>query len=581
MKWRRIGALFAPYWKQLGVVLLCIFVTQTLGLAPAWMTAHIIDDAIPHHNYRLAVIYVALMVASALISMASGVVQGYFNSSAGESILRDLRSKLVSHLHRVPISFFTRTKTGEIMNRVSSDVDNIDNIVTGTLTSIVTNVVMILTTAIVMLLWNAPLALLSFSVVPLMLVPIGSVGRKMYNMRKKTRVQRDQMGAITQETLSVSGITLIKSFARESHELKRFYSAGTKLRDLEVRLAMAGRWFMVSVGAMITIGPALVWLGGSWYAIQGRMDVGIVVAFVAYIGGRLYGPASNLVGIQAQVVSALAVFERIFEYLDIETEWYVPVSATQLVEPRGMIAFDRVTFSYGTDRLILRDVSFTVEAGQVAAIVGSSGAGKSTIAQLLPRFYDPESGKISIDGRDTRTVTLKSLRRNIGIVTQETFLFHDTIFMNLRYARPDATDEELFDACRAANVHEIIEEFPDGYDTIVGERGYRLSGGERQRIAIARVLLKSPRILIFDEATSALDSHSEAAIQNALEMVMRGRTSIIIAHRLSTIVNADVIFVLEEGHIVERGSHAELLARHGKYASLYHTQTRLAPPSYV
>jgi ATP-binding cassette, subfamily B, bacterial len=574
VEWRRIGALFAPYWKQQALVLACILLTSLLGLIPAWATANIIDKAIPNRSFALLAVYIGTMVGSTLVSMGFGVVQGFLNSVVGEGIMRDMRTQLVSHLHRMPLNFFTGTKTGEIMNRVSSDVDNIDNVVTGTLTTIVTNIVMIVSTVVVMLLWDWRLALLSFIVVPFMVLPLGPVGRRMYDIRKKTRVQRDKIESITQETLSVSGITLIKSFAREAFERSRFYEVGTQLMDLEVHLAMVGRWFLASVGAMVTIGPAIIWLGGGWYAIQGHVAVGVVVAFVQLIGTRLYGPAATLVGVQVQIVSALAVFERVFEYLDMKTEDYDPPGAVPLENLRGEIAFDRVTFSYDADRVILNDVSFDVKAGQIAAFVGVSGAGKSTITQLVPRFYDPASGSVLVDGHDVRTVTLESLRRDIGIVTQETYLFHDTVAANLRYAEPRATDAELIDACRAANIHEFISSLPAGYETIVGERGHKLSGGERQRLAIARVLLKNPCILILDEATSALDSHNEAAIQSAMEVVMRGRTSLVIAHRLSTIVHADVIFVVEGGRIVESGSHATLLARNGAYASLYRTQFR-------
>lgn len=574
IEWRRIGALFAPYWKEQSAVLACILVSAVLGLLPGYMTARIIDSAIPHKSLSELLIDVGVILGTALISMGFGVVQGYLNSLVGEGIMRDLRTSLVSHLHRMPLSFFTGTKTGEIMNRVSNDVDNIDNVVTGTLTTILTNVVMILTTLIAMFVWNWRLALISLVIVPFMVLPLGPVGRRMYDIRKKTREQRDAIESITQETLSISGITLIKSFAREAFEKARFYDVGTRLMGLEIRLAMVGRWFLASVTAMVIVGPAIVWIGGGWLAVQGMLDVGVIVAFIGYIQGRLYGPASALVGVQVQIVSALAVFERIFDYLDMPTEEYEPAGATVLEAIRGDIRFDRVTFGYNTERTILDDVSFHIEPGKLAAFVGPSGAGKSTITQLVPRFYDPQSGRVLVDGHDVKTVTLESLRRDIGIVTQETYLFHDTIASNLRYAKPDAADEELIAACKSANIHEFIAALPGGYETVVGERGHKLSGGERQRLAIARVLLKNPRILILDEATSALDSHNEAAIQSALEVVMEGRTSLVIAHRLSTIRSADVIFVIENGRIVESGTHEVLLARNGAYAHLYRTQFR-------
>ncbi|MBV9440611.1 MAG: ABC transporter ATP-binding protein, partial [Candidatus Eremiobacteraeota bacterium] len=372
---------------------------------------------------------------------------------------------------------------------------------------------------------------------------------------------------------SISGITLIKSFVREQFERARFYRVGTDLMALEIRLAMVGRWFLAAIVAMVVIGPAVVWLAGSWLAIHGAVTVGTIVAFVAFLG-RLYGPASTLAGVQVQVVSALAVFERIFQYLDMEPEGAERPGAIALHDVRGEIAFEDVGFSYTPERVALDGVSFRIPPGRMAAFVGPSGAGKTTITLLVPRFYDPQSGTIRVDGRDIRDVTLASLRENVGIVTQETYLFHDTIGANLRYARPEATAAELVAAARAANIHDFVASLPAGYDTVVGERGHKLSGGERQRLAIARVLLKNPRILILDEATSALDSANEAAIQAALVPLMEGRTSLVIAHRLSTILNADVIFVVEGGRIVEAGSHRELLARDGAYARLYWKQFR-------
>ncbi|MGC2650910.1 MAG: ABC transporter ATP-binding protein [Candidatus Cybelea sp.] len=572
VNWKRMGALFAPYWRQQAMVLACIVVVSAIGLVPGFIIAHIIDAAIPHQNIAELAIDVGIILASALIAAGIGVLQGYLNSVVGEGIMRDIRTSLVGHLHRMPLHFFTGTKTGEIMNRVSNDVDNVDNVVTGTLTTIVTNVVTIATTLVAMFVWNWRLALISVIIVPLMILPLGPVGRRMYAIRKKTREKRDEIESITQETLSISGITLIKSFAREAFERARFYTVGTRLMQLEIDLAMVGRWFIASVTAMVVVGPALVWFGGGWLAIATGLQVGVIVAFVSFIQGRLYGPAAALAGIQIQIVSALAVFERIFEYLDMTTEEYDPPGAIALPEVTGEIAFENVVFSYDGTREVLDDISFHVQPGEVAAFVGPSGAGKTTITQLVPRFYDPQSGRVLIDGHDLRGVTLDSLRRDIGIVTQETYLFHDTIANNLRYGKPDATDAELDASVRAANIADFIAALPDGYQTVVGERGHKLSGGERQRLAIARVLLKDPRILILDEATSSLDYENEAAIQKALDVVMRGRTSLVIAHRLSTVLTADVIFVVDRGRIVESGRHATLLARGGLYSRLYRTQ---------
>ncbi|HTU83344.1 MAG TPA: ABC transporter ATP-binding protein [Candidatus Acidoferrales bacterium] len=572
--WRRIGALFAPYWRQQAVVLTCILITSALGLVPTLVMARIIDVTFPHRNVRELAIEVGILLVAALTSGALSVLQGFLNSIVGEGIMRDIRTGLVAHLHRMPLAFFAGTKTGEIMNRVSNDVDNVDNVVTGTLTTIVTNVAIIVTTLVAMFVWNWKLALIATLVVPVMVFPLGPVGRRMYEVRRQTREKRDEIESITQETLSISGITLIKSFAREAYERSRFFGVGTRLMQLEIDLAMVGRWFLASLTAMITIGPAIIWFFGGWYAMVTGLAVGVIVAFVSFVSGRLYGSTAALAGIQVQIVSALAVFERIFDYLDMEPEPYRPAGAVELAHVEGAIDFENVTFSYDDERTVLHDVSFHVSPGEAVAFVGPSGGGKTTITQLVPRFYDPQSGRVSIDGHDVRTVTLDSLRRDIGIVTQETYLFHDTIASNLRYGKPDATQAELDAATSAANIHDFIASLPNGYDTVVGERGHKLSGGERQRLAIARVLLKDPRVLILDEATSALDSENEAAIQAALVTAMRGRTSLVIAHRLSTVLAADRIFVVDAGRIVESGRHAALLARGGLYTRLYRTQFR-------
>jgi ATP-binding cassette subfamily B protein len=571
--WKRLGSFFLPYWKQEAMVLVCILVGSVLGLLPPLFAKWLIDDAIPQHSMGLVGENVAGMAVTAIASGVLGVYQGYLNSLVGEGIMRDIRTKLVAHLHTMPLSFFTGTKTGEIMNRVSSDVDNIDNVVTGTLVSIVTNIATMVTTVVTVFILDWRLALVSLAIIPLMIIPLSPVGRRMYEIRKLTREKRDEIESITQETLSISGITLIKSFVREPFEGARFRDTATKLMGLEIRLAMVGRWFIASINAMVVIGPALVWLAGAWLAINGGVTIGTIVAFVGYLG-RLYTPASALAGVQVQIVSALAVFERIFAYLDMKPEGDEKPNAIVLGKVRGDVRFEDVHFNYVEDRTALDGVTFHIQPGQMAAFVGPSGAGKTTITQLVPRFYDPQSGRITIDDIDVRDTTLASLRENIGIVTQETYLFHDTIGANLRYARETATPDEMIAAAKAANIHDFIARLPLGYDTIVGERGHKLSGGERQRLAIARVLLKNPRILILDEATSALDSNNEALIQAALVPLMEGRTSLVIAHRLSTILNADVIFVVEGGRIVESGNHHDLLARNDAYAHLYTTQFR-------
>jgi ATP-binding cassette subfamily B protein len=579
--WRRIAALFVPYWPQEATVLACILIGAVIGLVPPLVVRHLIDVALAHRDFRLLLIDVGAMVAAAVAGGAIGVYQGYLNSLVGEGIMRDLRTKLVSHLHTMPISFFTSTKTGEIMNRVSNDVDNIDNVVTGTLVSIVTNLALIMTTVVTMFWLDWRLSLVALAVVPLMVLPLSPVGRQMYRVRKQTREKRDEIESITQETLSISGITLIKSFVREAFEAARFFRSSTDLMTLEIRLAMVGRWFIAAITAMLIVGPAIVWLTGGYFVIYSNTTVGTVVAFITLLG-RLYGPASALAGIQVQIVSALAVFERIFEYLDLKSEGVgTSPNAIRLHDVRGAIRFEHVRFSYAEDRLILDDVDLQIEPGQVAAFVGPSGAGKTTITQLVPRFYEPSGGRITLDGTDLREIDLQSLREHIGVVTQETYLFHDTIGSNLRYGKADATQAELEAAARAANVADFIASLPQGYETIAGERGHKLSGGERQRLAIARVLLKNPKILILDEATSSLDSENEALIQAALVELLRGRTSLVIAHRLSTILSADVIFVVENGRIVESGEHAALLGSGGRYARLYRTQFERTPAHLV
>ena len=510
--WARVGALFLPYWRAVLTTLACIVTGAVLGLLPPLFTKELIDDAIPAGSMQTVFIYVSGMVISALLVSVLGVYQGYLNSLVGEGIMRDIRTSMVSHLHRMSLSFFTNTKTGQIMNRVSNDVDNVDNIVTGTLVTIVTNVSTMVTTVVTIFILDWRLALLALVVIPLMIVPLSPIGRRMYDVRKKTRERRDEIESITQETLSISGITLMKSFVRERFEKSRFYDVATGLMDLEIRLAMVGRWFMGAINAMVIIGPAFVWVGGAWLAIHGGLTIGTIVAFVAYFG-RLYTPASALAGVQVQIVSALAVFERIFDYLDMPAEGvHDSANPIELPKVEGRIEFNDVTFSYDPSRLVLQNLSFQIAPGQMVAFVGPSGAGKTTITNLVPRFYDPQSGTVLVDGIDVRNVTLASLRRDIGIVAQETYLFHDTIAANLRYGKLDATNDELIVAAKAANIHDFIASLSSGYQTMVGERGHKLSGGERQRLAIARVLLKDPRILILDEATSSLDLHSEALI---------------------------------------------------------------------
>ena len=572
VNWKRLGRLFLPYWKQEAIVISCITLVALLGLFPPVLTMNLIDKAIPSGNFQNVLIIVGAMALSAIASSLISAVQGYMNSLVGEGIMRDLRLQLMAHMHKMPLDFFTSNKTGEVINRVTNDVDSIDGLVSGTLVMILVNIAVIITTLVTIFFLDWRLSLVSLAVLPLMVAPLWPVGRRMYEIRKATREKRDEMQAIGQETLSVSGIVLLKSFNRETFEYDRYNRLGNELMKSEIKLAMVGRWFMALISAMVILGPAFIWLYGGWLCMHSGITVGLVVTFVSLLG-RLYTPVASLAGVQIQVMSALAVFERIFDYLDMDEEGddsKLPV----LKAESGEINFDHVSFAYPNGRQAISDISFRIKPGQMAALVGPSGAGKTTISMLLPRFYTQQQGVISIDGQDVREVSLSSLRENIGIVTQETYLFHDTIFNNLIYARPNASKEEVIAACKAANIHEFIDNLEDKYDTTVGERGHKLSGGERQRLAIARVLLKNPQILILDEATSSLDSQNESLIQEALVPLVRGRTSLVIAHRLSTVVQADLILVVEDGHIVESGTHEELISKDGLYNRLYKTQFR-------
>lgn len=570
---KRLVALFEPYRTALLIVLLCIAAESTINLVPGYATARIIDIAIPHSDLRELVFAIGLTVLAASINAGLVLLHGYYVSWAGEGMMRDLRTDLADRVHHMPMGFFTNTKSGEISNRVLNDVDNIQTTIAGTFTTIATSIFGIVTTTVAMLLWNWRLAIVSILIVPFMVWPLQPLLRRVYAARKKTREKRGDVQAMVQETISLSGVTLVKLFGREKFERKRVQEAGTRLMDMEVRLALTGQWLGATITSLVVLGPAIIWLCGGWLALHRAVDIGVVVAFIGYVQTRLYQSVASLTGVQAQVASALAVFDRIFEYLDMPIE---PYNSGDVVLPniRGEVSFENVTFCYDERRVVISNATFHIAAGQVAAFVGPSGAGKTTITTLVPRFYDPQGGRILIDGHDIRTLSLEWLRSLIGIVTQETYLFHDTISANLRYAKPEATDENIRAAAEMVNMHAVITGLPDGYETVVGERGHKLSGGERQRLAIARVLLKDPRILILDEATSSLDSQNEAAIQAAFKVAMRGRTCLVIAHRLSTIVDADVIAVLESGSVAEVGRHEALLARKGSYANLYHQQFR-------
>ena len=563
----------APYRSTTVFIAVCLIAVALLGSVPPLLIREIIDIALPDGNRGLLTLLAVGMVVIPLGGGLIGVLQNHLNASVSQRIMFDIRNQLYTHLQGLSLRFFTSSRTGEIMSRVTDDVAAIQNTVTGSLISIASNFFTVSITLVVIFTLNWQLALIGISLLPLFIVPTRVVGNLRRSLQRNTQRARADLNTHMQETLNVSGFLLMKVFNRERYEADRFQGRSREVMDLQVRQALVGRWFFMLMGLFSFIGPALIYWWGGQQVIDGTLTIGTVVAFVAYLA-RLYGPVSSLATVYVDVQAALALFERIFEYLDVESEIVDPPEGARLPRVKGSIQFDDVSFEYVPGRPALKQLSFTIEPGQLAALVGPTGAGKTTVTYLLPRLYDPTTGTIRLNGHDLRTVTLDSLRSQIGVVTQETFLFHTTIRENLLYGRPDATEEELAEACKAAQLQEFIADLPDGYETVVGERGYRLSGGEKQRMAIARVILKDPAVLILDEATAHLDSLSERLIRTALEPLLKRCTSVVVAHRLSTILRADTILVMDKGRLVEQGTHAQLIAGGGLYSRIYEEQFR-------
>lgn len=609
---RRVWDFAKPYWLQVLGLLLTILIVSGLSLISPLLYRDLIDVALPEKNFRRLNILALGMVGIPILNGVIGAWQRQLNASVGEGVIYDLRRELYSHFQRMSLRFFTQTRTGEIMSRLNNDVIGAQRAVSNTLVTIVSNLISLIATLIIMFALEWRLTLIGLAILPLFLLPARRVGRLLRRLRRKSLEYNAEMNAVMNETLNISGSLLVKLFGREKSERKRFRNHAREVRDIGVQSAVVGHWFFMLLGVVSAVGSAVVFWVGGHLVLRGEFTIGTIVAFGAYVT-QLYGPLMALTNAQVQFVESMVSFERVFEVLDIPLEIKEKPQPVILDNVKGQIEFENVSFSYhdpmeeqtgleeiarlswraNTDALVkrgkdseeknesnvsvqapwsLEEISFTIEPGELVALVGPSGAGKTTVTYLVPRLYDPSSGRIKLDGHDIRDLSLESLSGSIGMVTQETFLFYDTILANLRYARPEASFSEVEEAAKTANIDEFIRGLPDGYETVVGERGYRLSGGERQRIAIARVVLHDPKVLILDEATSNLDSLSEQLIQNALASIMKTRSSLVIAHRLSTILAADKILVLEQGRLVQTGSHAELLAQGGLYRNLYETQ---------
>ncbi|MBQ3480807.1 MAG: ABC transporter ATP-binding protein [Oscillospiraceae bacterium] len=573
---RRILGYLRPYWLQFLLVFVTILLSAVVGLLPSIITGRIVDEALVGKNMRLLVQLLIMAFVTLTASQVISVLESYINAWISQRIIFDMKNQMYDHLQHMPHAFFTSEKQGDIITRMNTDISGVSSVISGTLTSIVSNIATVVTTLVALFTMSWKLAIVGIVVIPLLILPTKSVGKKRYQLLTESQAKNDEMNQLVNETLSVSGSLLVKLFTREKKEYDRFVDVNEEVTQLALREQNSGRWFRVVMGMFTQLGPLLIYFAGG-YLIISQMDaglsVGTITATVSLIN-RLYRPVESLLNVHVDFTRSLALFTRIFEYFDMPNPIQSPENGRKPDVTDADIVYEHVAFSYDPEKPLLTDIDFTVPGGKMYAIVGPSGSGKSTVVNLIPRLYDVLSGSVRIAGVDVRDFDLSYLRSQIGVVTQDSYLFNGTIRENLLYAKEDATKEEIDAACYIANLEDFIEAQPDGYDTMVGNRGLKLSGGEKQRLSIARVILKDPKILILDEATSALDSITENAIQEALEALMEGRTSIVIAHRLSTILKADRILVVKDGVIAESGTHEELLEKGGVYRELYETQFR-------
>lgn len=567
----RILKYFIPYTKQMIVAVLAILISAILGVIPPILIKNIVDIALPQKSLKLLVIFIVTSISITVISGLVQVGQTYLNTWIAKHIIFNMKNQMYDHLEHMSLSFFSTTKPGEIITRMNSDIDGIQDIFNTTVVNAFSSIFVLASAAVVLVSMNWKLAILGMFILPLFVSPMRKVGKLRWRIATESQEKISELNQIVQETLGISGTILMKIFTKEKDEYKNFEKVNKEVINLQIKESLAGRWFMMTISIFTTIGPMLIYFYGGYLFIHGEITIGGIIAFVAILS-RLYGPVIQLSNIHIDITRSFALFGRIFDYFDKEQEIINMPNAKVMHKVKGLIEFTSVNFSYNGIKDTLKDINFTAMPGEMSALVGPSGSGKTTITNLIPRLYEVGSGKIKIDGIDIKSVTLESLRAQIGIVMQEPYLFNASIKDNLLYAKKEATDEEVINACKASYIHDFIMTLPEGYNTIVGNRGIKLSGGEKQRVSIARVILKDPRIIILDEATSSLDSVSEEYIQKAMIPLLKGRTSLVIAHRLSTVLAADKIIVIQDGDIVEMGKHEDLLKEDGLYRNLYDTQ---------